>query len=230
MGWRVARSLDVLLGQLNALAPNRSKVSDGSIGDLSHQNRDSDHNPWYGPGIVTARDFTHDPGRLDCHSVAERLVANRDPRIKYLIWNRYIWSPAGGWRRYTGTNPHTSHLHLSVVASPLCDDTRLWAGFIPVKPPEPEPPKESEMRDLIIGKNTNGPDIWVGNGLTRRHVEDEDELKGLRFWITERGGDATVYDFEDLRVLGVVLPGGGLPEPSPALAEMNERVSDGTES
>lgn len=100
-------------------------ASDGSIGDTSHQNRTSDHNPWYGPGIVTARDFTHDPaGGLDCHWLAERLIASGDNRIKYIIWHKRIWQ--GSWGAYSGPNPHTSHLHLSVVASPACDDTRPW--------------------------------------------------------------------------------------------------------
>jgi hypothetical protein len=30
------------------------------------------------------------------------------------------------WMRYNGSNPHTSHVHLSVVATPACDDTRRW--------------------------------------------------------------------------------------------------------
>ena len=135
MTWRVARALDTLLAQLNALAPNRSKLSDGSIGDAAHATRDSDHNPWYPPpngGIVTARDFTHDPGGgLDCHWLAARLVDSREFRVKYVIWNRRILSGAPGpspwiWRAYSGPNPHTKHLHLSVVASPACDDTRPW--------------------------------------------------------------------------------------------------------
>lgn len=127
MAWRVARSLNALLEQLNASAPNRSKVSDGSIGDAEHATRDSDHNPWYGPGIVTARDFTHDPaGGLDCHWLAGALTASGDRRIKYIIWNRRLWK-SGNWRKYTGPNPHTRHLHLSVVASPACDDTTAWA-------------------------------------------------------------------------------------------------------
>lgn len=126
MAWRVAYSLDVLLGQLNAHAPNRSKVSDGSIGDAVHATRDSDHNPWYGPGIVTARDFTHDQaGGLGCHWLAAALTASGDRRIKYIIWNRRLWA-AGSWRTYTGPNPHTRHLHLSVVASPACDDITPW--------------------------------------------------------------------------------------------------------
>jgi len=123
--WRVANSLNVLLDQLNTLYPNRSKVSDGSIGDAEHAGRDSDHNPWYGPGIVTARDFTDDPdGGLDCHKLAGWLVKSGDKRIKYIIWNRRIWQ--GSWMPYYGSNPHTKHLHLSVVASPLCDNTAAW--------------------------------------------------------------------------------------------------------
>lgn len=125
MAWRVARSLDQLLAQLNALAPKRSKVSDGSIGDTAHASRSSDHNPWYGPGIVTARDFTHDPAAgLDCHKLADALVRSGDKRIKYIIWNRRIWQ--GHWAPYSGVNPHTKHLHLSVVASASADNTAPW--------------------------------------------------------------------------------------------------------
>lgn len=161
MAWRVANSLQTLLGQFNALAPTRNKVSDGSIGDTNHQNRTSDHNPWYGPGIVTARDFTHDPARLSMHWVADTLVAHRDPRIKYVIWNRRIWNPAAGWRAYTGANPHTSHLHLSVVASPACDSTAAWAGFIPGPPPPPEVPEvelSTSMRDYFSRPGTTWPE------------------------------------------------------------------------
>jgi hypothetical protein len=44
-GWRVAKSLDRLLAQVNRLASDRSKASDGAIGDAKHQSRESDHNP-----------------------------------------------------------------------------------------------------------------------------------------------------------------------------------------
>lgn len=122
--WRVAGSLDQLLRQLDELAPNRSKISDGAIGDANHRNRTSDHNPWWvlaGIPYVTARDFTHDPaGGLNCHALADALVRSRDQRIKYIIWNRAICAGDGGpspwqWRPYSGVNPHTAHLHLSVV-------------------------------------------------------------------------------------------------------------------
>jgi hypothetical protein len=149
VSWRVARSLDVLLAQFNAACPTRSKVSDGAIGDAAHASRNSDHNPWYGPGIVTARDYTHDPASgMDMGRIRDQLLATRDNRIKYVISNGQIASGAGGpapwvWRPYTGTNAHRHHLHLSVVASPLCDDTRPWSlalfGSSPAAP-APVPP------------------------------------------------------------------------------------------
>ena len=60
MAWRLARSLDTFGMQMDALWPNRSKVSDGTIGDTAHSHRKSDHNP-NSAGVVTARDVTHDP-------------------------------------------------------------------------------------------------------------------------------------------------------------------------
>ncbi len=33
--------------------------------------------------------------------------------VKYVIWNRYIWSPGRGWRKYSGPSPHTDHVHVS---------------------------------------------------------------------------------------------------------------------
>jgi hypothetical protein len=153
MTWRVARSLDVLLNQLNAAYPRRSRLSDGSIGDTNHLAEgwdQSDHNPWYpkpNGGIVTARDYTHDPANgVDIDRFSDELAASRDPRIKYIIANRYIldsrpqfnpWK----WMPYGGSNPHDHHLHLSVMDNVLCDDTRPWQ--IPMlgstHPPAPGP-------------------------------------------------------------------------------------------
>lgn len=122
--WRVAGSLEQLRHQLDELAPERSKASDGAIGDEDHQDRTSDHNPWWklnGRHYVSARDFTHDhAGGLDCHALADALQAGRDQRVKYVIWNEQIMSGGEGrdpweWRDYDGPNPHTKHLHLSVV-------------------------------------------------------------------------------------------------------------------
>lgn len=133
-GWRVAESLQRLLDQVNQMAPDRSKASDGAIGDPRHQSRASDHNPWVidgSTGVVTARDITHDPrNACDAQTIADSIVASRDPRVKYIIWNRQIchsqiqpWR----WRKYQGENPHTKHIHISVLPQKAkYDDRRDW--------------------------------------------------------------------------------------------------------
>ncbi|MQB02542.1 MAG: hypothetical protein GEU78_20460, partial [Actinobacteria bacterium] len=77
MAWRVARSLLTLRDQVDAAAPNRSKRSDGTIGDAAHASRSSDHNPWVkdgATGVVTAIDLTHDPaGGANMHTISEAL-------------------------------------------------------------------------------------------------------------------------------------------------------------
>lgn len=134
MGWRVASSLLHMRDQINALYPKRNKASDGTIGDAKHASRSSDHNPWVQDGkqgVVTALDITNDP-KSGCtgQKLANALVASRDPRIKYIIWNRQICSSTVApwtWRKYTGTNPHTAHVHISVNSTKnLYDDNRDW--------------------------------------------------------------------------------------------------------
>jgi beta-lactamase superfamily II metal-dependent hydrolase len=137
--WRAAKSLITLRDQVNQRAPRRSKASDGTIGDAAHCQRTSDHNPWVrdgSVGVVTALDITHDPARgCDANTLAEAIRASRDPRVKYIIWNRRIANSAaiGGsqpwqWRPYGGVNPHTRHVHISVKPDKASyDSTAVWA-------------------------------------------------------------------------------------------------------
>lgn len=130
MAWRVAYSLVTLINQVNALYPRRNKASDGTIGDASHAAGQSDHNP-NPAGIVTAWDVTHDPANgPDVQKLFDALIASRDPRIKYLIFNRRImvptWSSGWSWVPYTGDNPHTSHGHISVWGD-KADQTSKWS-------------------------------------------------------------------------------------------------------
>lgn len=136
--WRVAKSLLKLREQINAMAPRRGKASDGTIGDPRHQTRASDHNPWIrqgGVGVVTGMDITHDPGNgCSAELLAEAIRGSTDGRVKYIIWNRRIanhaakgGTPAWGWRRYTGQNGHTHHIHISVKSdSGSYDSANAW--------------------------------------------------------------------------------------------------------
>jgi len=136
--WRVARSLLTLRDQVNAAHPRRDKASDGTIGDAAHAATVSDHNP-DAYGVVRALDLDHDPDgatyadKLDAHALADALVASRDSRISYVISRGRIARsyPKGtvapfAWAPYTGTDPHTSHVHVSVVATSDADRTDPW--------------------------------------------------------------------------------------------------------
>lgn len=133
MSWRLAKSLEILRAQVDTAYPGRSKLSDGTIGDPRHQTTSSDHNPHCsapGDPTVTALDLTHDPGKgADMNVLAEALRESKDPRIKYIIWNGRIMSSSlqpWTWRAYSGSNPHTKHIHISVQCNASKDSTRKW--------------------------------------------------------------------------------------------------------
>jgi peptidoglycan hydrolase-like protein with peptidoglycan-binding domain len=139
MTWRVAQSLLILRDEVNRFAPHRNKASDGSIGDAAHAARTSDHNPYIkdrnGVGVVRALDVTHDPqGGFDAKDLAEHvrtLGARGNNRPRYVIWNRRIASATSSWnwRAYTGSNPHTKHVHISVVEAASGYDSKAPWGF-----------------------------------------------------------------------------------------------------
>lgn len=128
--WRLAKSLEQLRAQINQAYPSRSKVSDGTVGDIAHSARASDHNP-NAAGVVCAFDCTHDSENgCDAQDLADALVVSRDERIKYLIWNKRMCSsypahgkPAWTWRPYSGSNPHQKHIHVSVQDSKILYDS-----------------------------------------------------------------------------------------------------------
>ena len=112
-----------VLRQATALVPKRSKVSDGLLPSKAHikASPNSDHNT----GLAV--DLTHDPkAGIDCAEIFEKL--KEDNRVSYLIFNKKIWSrdkAKSGNRPYTGSNPHTKHLHISINPD-LANDTSPW--------------------------------------------------------------------------------------------------------
>jgi len=113
--------------QFDDTFPDRDRRSDGWIGDTRHSARPSDHNPdWKnavdGLAYVRAIDIdrdVHKSGKPDLMpDIANqiRLAAKAgEKRISYIIFNGRIASPRMGWRwrKYTGVNPHRSHMHVS---------------------------------------------------------------------------------------------------------------------
>lgn len=112
-----------VLQQATALKPKRKKISDGLLPSVAHQkqNPNSDHNT----GLAV--DLTHDPvNGIDCVDIYNRLKS--DGRVKYLIFQGKIWSKDKGEKKYTGTNQHNKHLHIS-IKDESANDTSPWFGW-----------------------------------------------------------------------------------------------------
>lgn len=145
MAWILVPSLVSLRSEFNALAPDRDKTSDGSVGDLLHQQEMSDHNPdETGSTPYKDADFTDEVHAIDVDKdlnkpgwdmekavqiIVQRHRDLRDIRLQNVIFNRRIWSRSWGWveREYTGSNPHDKHAHFSArYTTEQENDTRPW--------------------------------------------------------------------------------------------------------
>ena len=163
--------------------PNRDRRSDGIMGDARHQATKSDHN------LGNAVDVTHDPS-VGCDGALIAALAQRDPRVTYVIFNRRIWSKARaaeGWRPYHGVNPHNHHCHISIKAGSR-DDLRDWAwvsassSAVPGAPtpqgeghpaaPTPQVPKAPPTKVTHV-EPYPGIELWRGvRGLFVRRVQE----------------------------------------------------------
>lgn len=133
--WRLAPVLHTLRAEVDAVWPLRSKASDGTIGDQSHQSRNSDHNP-NKSGVVRAWDLTRDdhhgpplPLFAEWLRAFGRRGSDRLQRGSYLILDGRIcsFSSMWQWSAYKGSDPHTSHLHISCpVDAQFYEITRPW--------------------------------------------------------------------------------------------------------
>lgn len=122
--WVVSDAIKTLADQVEAAWPDRHPT-DGTVGSRGHDrgNPRSDHRPSrQAPfGIVRAVDIgetVEDRGEL----LAEQIRQSRDPRVRYVIHEGRLFSsynhrngPPYVWRRYSGTNPHLNHVHVSVL-------------------------------------------------------------------------------------------------------------------
>ena len=159
MAYRIAQSLGTLRAQVNAKWPDRSKISDGWVGDTSHSRRKSDHNPDRA-GIVKALDITHDPAH-GCHAGVIAEAVKADPRVRYIIWNRRIWNSSirKTWRSYNGSNPHTKHVHISVLPSKSkYDSTDMWTLY-GVSATVTSPPLVIRRERPLLRNGSKGPHV-----------------------------------------------------------------------
>jgi hypothetical protein len=119
---KLSKAAVQLREQIDDSFPDRDRTSDGWIGDTRHAHRKSDHNP-DAEGWVRAIDIDRDlfkgsrpdimPDLADQLRVACK--SKQEKRISYIIFDGQISSPILNWkfRKYTGANKHTKHMHVS---------------------------------------------------------------------------------------------------------------------
>lgn len=143
--WVLIPCLKALFAEFNQIAPERAKDSDGSIGDAAHRKSVSDHNPDEEGNVpihdadsaneVHAIDVDKDLRESDLtmekvvQFLLNRCRSGAEKRLRYIIYNRRIWSASSGWvqKAYTGASPHTEHAHFSAsYDSKLEASTASW--------------------------------------------------------------------------------------------------------
>ncbi|HEX8612113.1 MAG TPA: hypothetical protein VF800_12570 [Telluria sp.] len=126
--WYLAPCLRRLMAEINRRWPNRDRTSDGTIGDRRHRKYPSDHNP-NRRRSVNACDIDKDGIR----TLLVIRAAIRHPSTNYVIYKRIIWARAYGFRarRYTGKNPHITHIHISIMQTRAAEQNRRRWGIWP---------------------------------------------------------------------------------------------------
>lgn len=138
--WHLAPSLVALQKELDSEFPGRPK--DGTIGDAAHAARPSEHNPDNDPdpmpkGAVSAMDIY--TSKIDKVRVLDKL--KKDSRTWYVIHAGYIYSRKNNFAKvkYEGSNPHTSHIHLSLNQTKAAHDSKASWGIADAAPTPPKP-------------------------------------------------------------------------------------------
>lgn len=116
---KLSKSAVQLRQQVDDSYPSRDRRTDGWIGDAKHDSK-SDHTP-DALGWVRAIDIDADLSNHKSESIylanqiREYAKSDKAKRIAYVIHNKKIASRILNWkfRKYTGINPHTSHIHVS---------------------------------------------------------------------------------------------------------------------
>ncbi len=165
--WRTVAAITTLGQQIEQIRPGRYPV-DGTVSSRLHDfnNPRSDHRPDTDGLVHATIDFGGDPDFIA--ETVEAMRVSRDPRIKYVIYSRRMYSsyPKFGhdpyeWRPYSGSNPHATHAHVSVVSGTLAEDPRPWQ-ITEDEVPQFTPKEEAAIRALLEHEDNL---VGLGRGL-----------------------------------------------------------------
>jgi hypothetical protein len=93
-----------------------------------------------------------------------RIARARRLGVMYLIWNRRIWLPSSGWKSYSGSNPHTNHVHFSFTWPGALKETTYW----------------HRNRSFVTGAagNPDEPGFWITTGNANVIVAGDSDFHG----------------------------------------------------
>lgn len=146
--------------------------------------------------------------------------------VMYVIWNRQMWSnssASAGWRPYTGAQPHTDHVHISLSWNGAYMRTSWWTGtaipaeatarrFVAVvyrdlfgRAPDPVGLQtwtgeltQGRPRGAVADAITHSSEYRAGliGGSYREFLGREADGGGLGSWLTAMGGGLTIQSME----------------------------------
>ncbi|SCF19778.1 Peptidoglycan-binding (PGRP) domain of peptidoglycan hydrolases-containing protein [Micromonospora viridifaciens] len=223
MGAHLAPTLKVLRNEVDKRWPHRDRKSDGWIGDAAHQARKSDHNPDGDDGSVNALDIDKDG--IDPLLVVRRCIQH--PSTEYVIFDRTIWSRNRGFRpaRYTGSNPHDKHIHVSVSHTPSREDSTLAWGIATSAAPK--------LGDRPLRTGSKGSDVRelqsLANKLGARLVVDGVFGPATQAWVRsfQKARKLTVDGIVGSRTLAA-LRQATKPKPKPSPTPAGHRAGTRT--
>lgn len=144
MNIRIAKSLETLRGQIDALSPNRDKAHDGSIFDALHKAKLDTPFLRY-RDVIRGLDIGNDPGHgIDGRAIAEALRVAQDKRLRFVITGGDIFygavrnddgeyvsetprRPMWEWKPYPGKDKHLDCVYIAVKDEPrYFDDASAW--------------------------------------------------------------------------------------------------------
>lgn len=182
VNWVLIPCLKALFAELDRIAPSRDHASDGSVGDTVHQNEVSDHNPDE-TGSVPIHDADHvnevhaidvDNNLRESDLTMEKVVqfllgrcrSGAEKRLRYIIYNRRIWSASSGWvqKAYHGASAHTEHAHFSASY-----DTKLEASTA-----------SWHLEDIPVALTT-ADKTWIANTLNASVKAAVDDFLAVKY-------------------------------------------------
>jgi hypothetical protein len=192
--------LKALFAEFDRIAPSRDHASDGSIGDAAHRQEVSDHNPdETGKVPIHDADKTNEVHAIDVDDdlresdlTMEKVVqfllgrcrSGAEERLRYIIYNRRIWSASSGWvqKAYTGASAHTEHAHFSAsYDSKLEASTASW-----------------HLEEIPVALNQADKD-WIKSTVTAAIAASVDDHLKVSGWSSGYTGRTEAMHMDDMQ-------------------------------